>query len=83
MCAVTATTMFTHHPIYLQNQSMELTSLTAISPVDGRYRGKCERLDMYFSEFALMRYRVRVEVEYFIALCRLPMPQLSAVRRQE
>lgn len=58
---------------------MELTSLTAISPVDGRYRGKCERLDMYFSEFALMRYRVRVEVEYFIALCRLPMPQLSAV----
>ena len=58
---------------------MELTSLTAISPVDGRYRGKCERLDMYFSEFALMRYRVRVEVEYFIALCRLPLPQLSAV----
>lgn len=58
---------------------MELTSLTAISPVDGRYRGKCERLDMYFSEFALMRYRVRVEVEYFIALCRLPLPQLSTV----
>ena len=58
---------------------MELTSLTAISPVDGRYRGKCERLDMYFSEFALMRYRVRVEVEYFIALCRLSLPQLSAV----
>lgn len=58
---------------------MELTSLTAISPVDGRYRGKCERLDMYFSEFALIRYRVRVEVEYFIALCRLPLPQLAAV----
>lgn len=58
---------------------MELTSLTAISPVDGRYRSKCEPLDRYFSEFALIRYRVRVEVEYFIALCRLPLPQLAGI----
>lgn len=58
---------------------MQLTSLTAISPVDGRYRSKCESLDRYFSEFALIRYRVRVEVEYFIALCRLPLPQLAGV----
>ena len=58
---------------------MELTSLTAISPIDGRYRGKCENLDEYFSEYALIRYRVRVEIEYFIALCELPLPQLSGV----
>lgn len=58
---------------------MELTELTAISPVDGRYRGKCERLDEYFSEFALIRYRVKVEVEYFIALCELPLPALKEV----
>ncbi|WP_290383985.1 adenylosuccinate lyase, partial [uncultured Muribaculum sp.] len=51
----------------------------AISPIDGRYRGKCERLDEYFSEFALIRYRVRVEIEYFIALCEIPLPQLAAV----
>ena len=47
---------------------MELTTLTAISPIDGRYRGKCENLDRYFSEFALIRYRMKVEIEYFIAL---------------
>lgn len=58
---------------------MQLSSLTAISPVDGRYRSKCESLDLYFSEFALIRYRVKVEVEYFIALCELPLPQLEAV----
>lgn len=58
---------------------MELNSLTAISPVDGRYRNKCESLDLYFSEYALIRYRVRVEVEYFIALCRIPLPQLSNI----
>jgi adenylosuccinate lyase len=58
---------------------MELTQLTAISPIDGRYRSKCERLDQYFSEYALIRYRVRVEVEYFIALCELPLPQLAGV----
>ena len=51
--------------------------LTAISPIDGRYRGKTEPLADYFSEFALIRYRVRVEIEYFIALCELPLPQLA------
>ena len=55
---------------------MELQELTAISPVDGRYRGKTAKLADYFSEFALIRYRIRVEVEYFIALCELPLPQL-------
>ena len=58
---------------------MTLDTLTALSPVDGRYRSKTEALEPYFSEFALIRYRVRVEVEYFIALCELPLPQLSAV----
>lgn len=56
---------------------MKLTELTAISPVDGRYRGKCESLDEYFSEYALIRYRVKVEVEYFIALCEVPLPALA------
>ena len=56
---------------------MDLDLLTAISPVDGRYRGKTESLAAYFSEYALIRYRVRVEVEYFIALCQLPLPQLA------
>ncbi|MDE7152402.1 MAG: adenylosuccinate lyase [Candidatus Amulumruptor sp.] len=58
---------------------MQLSPLTAISPVDGRYRSKCEVLADYFSEFALIRYRVRVEVEYFIALCRIPLPALAGV----
>lgn len=56
---------------------MTLDLLTAISPVDGRYRGKAEPLAEYFSEYALIRYRVRVEVEYFITLCELPLPQLA------
>jgi adenylosuccinate lyase len=56
---------------------MTLNNLTAISPIDGRYRNKTERLAEYFSEYALIRYRVRVEIEYFIALCQLPLPQLS------
>ena len=56
-----------------------LTPLTAISPVDGRYRNKTEKLADYFSEQALIRYRIRVEVEYFIALCELPLPQLAGV----
>ncbi|MGD8366246.1 MAG: adenylosuccinate lyase [Desulfobacterales bacterium] len=55
----------------------ELTPLTAVSPVDGRYRHACEPLSAYFSESALIRYRLRVEVEYFIALCELPLPQLA------
>lgn len=57
---------------------MGLDMLTAVSPIDGRYRGKTEVLASYFSEFALIRYRVRVEIEYFIALCELPLPQLAA-----
>ena len=56
---------------------MDLSRLTAVSPVDGRYRAKTEQLSEYFSEFALIRYRVNVEVEYFIALCEIPLPQLS------
>ena len=60
-----------------------LTSLTAISPVDGRYRSKTEKLAAYFSEQALIRYRIRVEVEYFIALCELPLPQLAGVDRSK
>lgn len=62
---------------------MTLTQLTAISPIDGRYRSKCEKLENYFSEYALIRYRVRVEVEYFIALCRLPLPQLASIPTAE
>ena len=56
---------------------MTLDALTAISPIDGRYRGKTEALANYFSEFALIRYRVHVEIEYFITLCELPLPQLA------
>ena len=56
---------------------MELNALTAISPIDGRYRTKTTQLADYFSEYALIRYRVRVEIEYFIALCELPLPQLE------
>ncbi|MCS6832138.1 MAG: lyase family protein, partial [Flammeovirgaceae bacterium] len=59
-----------------------LSTLTAISPIDGRYRNKVESLGSYFSEFALMRYRVLVEVEYLIALIELPLPQLSHVGRE-
>ena len=57
---------------------MNLDLLTAISPIDGRYRGKTEALANYFSEYALIRYRVRVEIEYFITLCELPLPQLAS-----
>lgn len=58
---------------------MSLSSLTAISPIDGRYRGKVEVLENYYSEYALIRYRVKVEIEYFIALCKLPLPQFAGV----
>ena len=61
---------------------MNLDVLTAISPVDGRYRGKTESLADYFSEYALIRYRVRVEIEYFITLCELPLPQLASFDHQ-
>jgi adenylosuccinate lyase len=56
---------------------MKLDELTAISPIDGRYRNKTVALADYFSEYALIRYRVRVEIEYFISLCELPLPQLA------
>ncbi len=56
---------------------MNLDALTAVSPIDGRYRGKTEKLAEYFSEYALIRYRIRVEIEYFITLCELPLPQLA------
>jgi len=58
---------------------MELTQLNAISPIDGRYRGKIAKLSDYFSEEALIKYRVRVEIEYFIALCEIPLPQLADI----
>jgi adenylosuccinate lyase len=61
---------------------MILNALTAISPVDGRYRSKVEKLDDYFSEFALIRYRVRIEIAYFLAISELPLPQLAAVPRE-
>ena len=57
---------------------MTLETLTAVSPIDGRYRSKTERLADYFSEYALIRYRIRVEIEYFITLCELPLPQLAS-----
>ena len=60
---------------------MTLDLLTAISPIDGRYRGKTEPLADYFSEYALIRYRVRIEIEYFIALCELPLPQLAPLNK--
>jgi adenylosuccinate lyase len=61
---------------------MDLNALTAISPVDGRYRSKVDELAHFFSEYGLIRYRVRVEVEYFIALCRYKIPQLEGVTKE-
>jgi adenylosuccinate lyase len=58
---------------------MKLSPLNAISPIDGRYRGKTKTLSQYFSEEALIQYRVRVEIEYFIALCEVPLPQLEGL----
>ena len=58
---------------------MELNNLTAISPIDGRYRRQVADLAPYFSEFGLIKYRVLVEIEYFIALCKIPLPQLEKV----
>ncbi len=56
---------------------MDLSEISAISPIDGRYREKTLELDNYFSEFALIKYRVFIEIQYFIALCRIPLPQLT------
>jgi len=58
---------------------MKLSPLNAISPIDGRYRGKTKTLSKYFSEEALIQYRVKVEIEYFIALCEIPLPQLENI----
>ena len=60
-----------------KSENMDSSSLLAVSPLDGRYAAKTRPLNAYFSEFALIRYRIRVEVEYFIALCTLPLPQLA------
>ncbi len=62
---------------------MDLNELTAISPIDGRYRSKIQELDDYFSEFALIKYRVKVEIEYFIALCEIPLPQLKGFDKKD
>ncbi len=62
---------------------MKLNTLTAISPVDGRYRSKTENLSAYFSEYALIRFRILVEIEYFITLCELPLPQLKALNKKD
>jgi adenylosuccinate lyase len=61
---------------------MELNFLTAISPLDGRYRQKVDELDLYFSEFGLIKYRMMVEIEYFIALCEIPLPQLTDFQKE-
>lgn len=62
---------------------MDLTKLTAISPIDGRYRDKVNELAGYFSEYGLIRYRLRSEVEYFIALCDIPLPQLADFNKRD
>ena len=69
--------VFLHLQPNFQVEIMNLNALTAISPVDGRYRRAGKELAAYFSEYALIRYRVRVEIEYFIALCEIPLPQLK------
>ena len=60
---------------------MDLNYLNAISPIDGRYRNKIARLANYFSEAALLKYRLLIEIEYFIALCELPLPQLKDFKK--
>ena len=71
-CWIFATfVLLTDYPFMIENR------LTAITPIDGRYKDKVEKLADYFSEYALIKYRIRVEVEYFIALCELPLPQLA------
>ena len=60
---------------------MLLTALNAISPIDGRYRSKTKPLSNYFSEEALIKYRIKVEIEYFIGLCELPLPELEGFNK--
>jgi adenylosuccinate lyase len=62
---------------------MSLNSLNAISPIDGRYRSKVEALSPFFSEAALIKYRLRVEIEYYISLCKIPLPQLEGVTEEQ
>src|SRR5210317_2590933 len=62
---------------------MSFNSLSAITPIDGRYRNKVEALASFFSEEALIKYRVKVEIEYFIALCRIPLPQLKGFNKEQ
>lgn len=69
-------------PNTTQQQNMNLTELNAISPIDGRYRNKIANLANYFSEEALIKYRVKVEIEYFIALCEIPLPQLADFNKE-
>ena len=66
-----------------KTNDMEQTSLRSISPIDGRYRNKVDELTSFFSEFALIKYRVYVEIEYFIALCELPLPQLKDCKKEK
>lgn len=68
-----------HVYLWIKLDDMDLTALSAISPVDGRYRSQVQEFAPYFSEFGLIRYRVLVEIEYFIALCELPLPQLENI----
>lgn len=70
-------------PQLIYRQMMKLNPLTAISSIDGRYASKTSPLMAYFSEYALIRYRVKVEIEYFIALCELPLPQLKSVKPEK
>jgi adenylosuccinate lyase len=62
---------------------MEISMLSALSPVDGRYRQQVDELSVFFSEYALIRYRVYVEIEYFIALCAIPLPQLKNITARQ
>jgi adenylosuccinate lyase len=73
--------IFALRPIFHNTHMQNLSELNAISPIDGRYRNKTVSLSRYFSEEALIKYRVLVEIEYFIALCELPLPQLEGVNK--
>ena len=61
---------------------MSNNALMAVSPIDGRYQKQVAELGQYFSEYALIRYRIRVEIEYFIALCNIPLPQLEGFNKE-
>jgi adenylosuccinate lyase len=74
---------FTTFALQFKKNEMNRNSLTAISPVDGRYQNKVENLWKYFSEYALIKYRIYVEIEYFVALCELPLPQLKNITEEQ